>query len=136
MADTHLRGLSRSRLKAWRCRSGGTLALVSTHLGGRRYSSLAVFVASTAAYCIANVGWWLQPEMLSEVMPRLGLGESQASWILAAELAAITLSTLALARFAGKVAFTRLLLAGLVVILVGQIASVYASDVRILLLAR
>ena len=125
---------------AWRIlggrRSGGTLALVSTHLGGRRYSALAVFVASTAAYCIANVGWWLQPEMLSEVMPRFGVGQGQASWILAAELAAITLSTLLLARFAGKVAFTRLLGVGLAVILVGQFVSVYASDVRILLLAR
>lgn len=136
LADTFAGGSDGAGFKSIGIAVEKPLALASTHSGARRFSLLAVFVASTAAYCIANVGWWLQPEMLSEVMPRFSVGETQASWILAAELAAITLSTLVLARFAGRITFARLLIAGLLVILAGQVTSVYATDVRVLLLAR
>jgi predicted MFS family arabinose efflux permease len=97
---------------------------------------MPTLVASTAAYCVANVSWWMQPDLVHHVMVRFGASESGAGLIATAELTAMALSSILLARLVGPRTFRTIALGGTLLALLGAAASIVASGYAVLFVAR
>lgn len=92
--------------------------------------------ASAAAYCVANIGWWLQPSIINESILQFGVGESQAALVASVELAAVALSSLLTSRMIGKLALFKIALIGGFVAFLGAVLSVLANQYPVLLVFR
>lgn len=55
-----------------------------------------ILAASAAAYCIANIAWWLQPPLIHEVIVRYDAGEAAAGLVASAEMTVIALGWIVL----------------------------------------
>ena len=95
-----------------------------------------ILVASAAAYCIANIGWWLQPSLIHEVMIRFQVGESAGGLIASAEMTAVAVGAALFGKLLDR--FSLLLIAsiGVAVSLTGAAASIVVQDYDLLLLSR
>ena len=95
-----------------------------------------ILVASAAAYCIANIGWWLQPSLIHEVMIRFQVGESAGGLIASAEMTAVAVGAALFGKLLER--FSMLLIAsiGVAVSLTGAASSIVVQDYDLLLLSR
>ena len=95
-----------------------------------------ILVASAAAYCIANVGWWLQPSLIHEVIVRFDVGESAAGLVASAEMTAIALSAALFGKLLGRFSLRLVASIGITVSLTGAALSILVQDYDLLLMSR
>jgi len=95
-----------------------------------------ILVASAAAYCIANIGWWVQPSLIYEVIVRYRVRESEAGLVASAEMTAIALGSVLFAKLITKIPLLQIALVGAVVALIGAALSIVVQDYNFLLMSR
>lgn len=99
-------------------------------------SQSKILFASCAAYCIANIGWWLQPSLIHEVIGRFMVKESDAGLVASAEMAAIVLGSIIFAKLLGRFSLFQMVLIGAPVTLLGAALSIAAQDYSFLVASR
>jgi predicted MFS family arabinose efflux permease len=101
-----------------------------------RTSHLRILIACGAAIAIANISWWMQPEIIHEILVRFGVSESQAGLVASVEFAAMSTASIMLARFARNSSYVVLAVIGTLIALLGAIASVFATSFASLVVER
>jgi DHA1 family inner membrane transport protein len=91
---------------------------------------------AAAATCIGNLSWWMQPQIIHDVLDRYHRSESAAGFVVTAEIAVLALSSFAVARLARGASFMVICLTAAPVVLGGALASLYTDSYVGLLLAR
>ena len=95
-----------------------------------------VLVGSAAAYCIANIAWWLQPSLIHEVMARYDVGEAAGGLVASVEMTTIALSAALFGKLLDKLSLLRIATIGAVVTLSGAAWSMTIQDYDLLLISR
>ncbi|MCG4262429.1 MFS transporter [Acetobacter senegalensis] len=95
-----------------------------------------VLIGGAAAYCIANISWWLQPALINEVLLRLHLGDASAGLVASAEMAAMAFSSMILARQVRKLSFRLLAGIGAIIAIIGNLFSSFITNYPDLLMMR
>ena len=95
-----------------------------------------ILAASAAAYCIANIAWWLQPSLIHEVIVRYDVGEAAAGLVASAEMTVIALSAALFGKLLGRLSLRRIASIGVAVSLSGAAWSITIQDYDLLLISR
>lgn len=93
-------------------------------------------IASSAAFCIANITWWMQPELLSQLVDGQHLTDSQAGLVVSVELGALALSSVLLSRFLRGIPLLVIASLGAFVAIVATVLSIEITRYAELLAAR
>lgn len=101
-----------------------------------RSSRLRLLVAACAGNLIANLSWWLQPEIVHDVIVKFHSSESAAGFVVTAEFASIAFCSLLLARFLPNARYVSVAAGGAFIALLGSLASLFADDYAWLLVGR
>jgi MFS family permease len=102
----------------------------------RSSNETRILVACGAAYCIANIGWWVQPAIVNEVIARFQVGEIRAGLIASAEMTAIAIGSVSFARLLQRFSLRRIAFVGIVIALLGAAWSSVAQLYDALLISR
>lgn len=95
-----------------------------------------LLLGAAAATCIANISWWMQPQIVNDVITSLKASESAAGFVVTAEFAAMALTSFVLARLAHGISYLAICLAGLVLALGGALATLAVGDYGALIAVR
>jgi predicted MFS family arabinose efflux permease len=106
-----------------------------TMLEGRA-TQLRTLVACSAGSCIGNVAWWIQPELISQLVATGRLSEAQAGLVASVELAALAVSSVVLSRVLRNTSLRLLGVAGAAVAVGATVVSLLALSYPVLLAAR
>lgn len=87
-------------------------------------------------YCLSNIGGWVAPEIVFELLGRHGLSESSAGGIAALEMLGLALAALALAACADRLPVRRLALIGAALMCTTQLLCAYTENFALLMLLR
>lgn len=99
-------------------------------------SQWRLLLAAAAATCIANISWWLQPQIVNDVMSGFKSSEAAAGLVVTAEFAAMALTSFVIARLAHGISYRRICLAGLVFAFGGALATLTVSGYGALIVTR
>ena len=103
---------------------------------GNRATEPRTLLACAAGFCGANIGWWIQPELISELVARGHLSEPQAGLVSSAELAALALSSVLLSRLVRGASLVSVAVAGAIVAILATLVSIEVTHYWQLLAAR
>ena len=95
-----------------------------------------LLIASLAAFCIGNISGWILPDLINEFITLKKMPESQAGLIGSAELGALAISSMIMARFVKRASFLKILLIGTLVSIIATVFSLRAQSLASLLLLR
>src|SRR6185437_2340631 len=95
-----------------------------------------ILIACGAAYCIANIGWWVQPAIVNEVIVRFHVGETRAGLIASAEMTAIAIGSVSFPRLLPIFSLRRIAFIGILIALLGASWSAVAPTYDALLMSR
>lgn len=87
-------------------------------------------------YCLSNIGGWVSPELIFELMGRHGFAEADAGAVSAIEMLGVAIAALGLATCADRLPVRLLALAGASLLVVSQFLCVVAGDLPTLMLLR
>ena len=92
--------------------------------------------ACIAAYSLATLSWWAQPELFHALLRGLALNESAVGYVVAIEICAVAITSFLLAPRISALPLRTVCVAGAVVAIAGHGVSVYLEDFATLLLVR
>jgi predicted MFS family arabinose efflux permease len=95
-----------------------------------------IFVACAAAYCAANITVCLAPAIMLELLARAQIDASRAGLVISIELVVTALGSVLLARWLKDIPLLRVGAGGVMIMLIGAAASLFASRYEPLLAAR
>ena len=95
-----------------------------------------ILAASAAAYCVANIGWWLQPAIIHEVMVKYAVKESAAGLLGSAEMVFVALGSILIVKLFDKFSLRHIAILGISVALIGTAMSILVQDYNLLLVSR
>lgn len=101
-----------------------------------RSSQWRLLLAAAAATCIANISWWMQPQIVNDVMNGFKASEAAAGLVVTAEFAAMALTSFVIARLAHGISYVRICLAGLVFAFGGAFATLAVGGYGALIVTR
>lgn len=87
-------------------------------------------------YCLSNLGGWVAPELIFELMARRGFAEADAGAVSALEMLGVAVAALGLAACADRLPVRRLALSGAALLVVSQFLCAAAGDLPTLLVLR
>jgi len=93
-------------------------------------------LACVAGLCIGNIGWWIQPVLIGQLVGGVGLSESNAGLVASVELGALALSSVSLPRLFPTARLRTIALGGALVAIAAAAVSVAVDAFPQLLAAR
>lgn len=87
-------------------------------------------------YCLSNIGGWVAPELIFELMGRHGFAEADAGTVSAVEMLGVAIAALGLSTCADRLPVRLLALAGAALLVVSQFLCAAAGDLPSLLVLR
>jgi len=99
-------------------------------------SQWRLLLGAAAATCIANISWWMQPQIVNDVITGLKASESAAGFVVTTEFVVLALTSFVIARLAHGISYLAICLAGLVFALGGALATLAVSGYGALIITR
>lgn len=101
-----------------------------------RRQMLLTLISATAAYCVANATWWLQPVLIDQLVSTSKLSASKAGLVVSIEMSAMALCSYLLAKILRTARFLPWAGAGIGIALLGSYLSLSAGSFGTLILTR
>jgi predicted MFS family arabinose efflux permease len=95
-----------------------------------------ILLSAAAASCIANISWFMQPQIVDSVINGFKASESAAGFVVTGELTAMALTSFVIARLARGLSYLTLCLGGLVLAVAGALATLAVRDYGTLIVIR
>jgi len=95
-----------------------------------------LLIGAAAATCIANISWWMQPQIVNDVLTNLHTSESAAGFVVTAEFAVMAFTSFAIARLGRGTSYFAISVLGAVFALAGATLTLASGGYPLLIGAR
>jgi MFS transporter, DHA1 family, inner membrane transport protein len=95
-----------------------------------------ILLACIGSYWIANVSWFLQPIIVSDVVNSFHVGDARAGMVVAVEMASLAFASMLLTRLPQGFSFLRICMTGAVIAALGNVLSLMVTSSNALIGAR
>lgn len=105
-------------------------------IGSDKRHQLRVILSVAAAYTLAILPSWVQPYLIMELVNNYAMDESSAGLVATVEASAIAITSMVCARVAAPFAFIKSLICGVILIVVGNLSSLFVDAFTPLIVTR
>ncbi len=95
-----------------------------------------LMLGAASATCIANASWFMQPQIINDLITGHGSSESAAGLMVTAEFASMSTASFLIARYARGISYLKISVCGAAVMLAGALFTMYVTHYQSLMIAR